>query len=190
MLATLTRQGRPDRQFAPTAGPVGSVGYASLKVLIVEDNHHMRTIIKTIVQSVGFRDVKEAPDGASAFEILQTFSPDIIFLDAAMTPIDGAEFTRHTRNTAGGNPYVPIIMISGHSSKGQIERARDAGITEYVTKPMTAKALLGRINAVIMRPRPFIKCASYFGPDRRRQKSITHQGPWRRQDDHNEVAFD
>jgi DNA-binding response OmpR family regulator len=47
-------------------------------------------------------------------------------------------------------------------------RARDVGVTEFMVKPITAKALTERIQTVILRPRPFLKLEGYFGPDRRR----------------------
>jgi hypothetical protein len=61
--------------------------------------------------------------------------------------------------------------------------ARDAGVTEFVAKPVTAKAVLERIHAVIYRPRPFVRTKDYFGPDRRRKDDPGYEGPWRRATD-------
>ena len=73
--------------------------------------------------------------------------------------------------------------MTGHSEKSRVYEARDAGVTEFVVKPITAKAILDRIHAVIMRPRDFVKHDSYFGPDRRRTNTVNYTGPLRRADD-------
>jgi DNA-binding response OmpR family regulator len=74
-------------------------------------------------------------------------------------------------------------MMTGHSEKSRVTEARDAGVTEFVVKPITAKAVFDRIQAVIMRPRPFVKTDDYFGPDRRRTNSANYKGQRRRSTD-------
>src|SRR6201996_6115927 len=81
------------------------------------------------------------------------------------------------------NPYLPIVMMTGHSEKSRVVKARDAGVTEFVAKPLTAKSVLERLRAVIYPPRPFVRSATYFGPDRRRRDDPHFQGPWRRAGD-------
>ena len=61
-------------------------------------------------------------------------------------------------------------------------QARDAGVTEFMAKPVSVKALCARINAIIDAPRPFIRANGYFGPDRRR-RVLPFNGPERRNDD-------
>jgi DNA-binding response OmpR family regulator len=76
--------------------------------------------------------------------------------------------------------FVPIIMLSGHSEKRCVIEARDAGVTEFLTKPVAAKSLYERILSVVLAPRPFIKTKDYFGPDRRRTVNSKYAGPERR----------
>ena len=86
-----------------------------------------------------------------------------------MKPMDGLEFTRRVRNDEHSpNPFVPIIMITGHTEKHRVEAARDAGVTEFLAKPITAHNLFARIAEIVERPRAFVRCDNYFGPDRRR----------------------
>jgi DNA-binding response OmpR family regulator len=61
-------------------------------------------------------------------------------------------------------------------------QARDAGVTEFMAKPVSVKALCARINAIIDSPRPFIRASGYFGPDRRR-RALPFNGPDRRGED-------
>lgn len=153
----------------------------AVQVLLVDDNQHMRAIASAILQSAGIRKVIEASDGGAALEVMREHAIDLALVDFNMFPLDGVEFTRLVRNSPdSANPYLPIIMMTGHSEKSRVTEARDAGVTEFVAKPITAKAVLERIQAVILRPRPFVKADTYFGPDRRRRSSDSYKGPFRR----------
>ncbi len=156
----------------------------SLHILLVDDNPHMRAITAAILASAGMRKIREAADGAQALDALRDGPVDMAIVDFNMFPLDGVEFTRLVRNSPdSANPYLPIIMMTGYSEKARVQEARDSGVTEFVVKPITAKALLDRVQAVIFRPRPFVKTGTYFGPDRRRSRNRDYKGPFRRSED-------
>ena len=156
----------------------------AVQILLIDDNQHMRAIASAILQSAGIRKVIEASDGGAALEAMRDHAIDLALVDFNMFPLDGVEFTRLVRNSPdSANPYLPIIMMTGHSEKSRVTEARDAGVTEFVAKPITAKAVLDRINAVIMRPRAFIQSADYVGPCRRRRDQPDYAGPFRRSAD-------
>ncbi len=159
-------------------------GLEALQVLTVEDNAHMRAIVGAVLQGLGLKDIREARDGEAAFALLRSHPVDIALVDFLMTPMDGVEFTRMIRTSPESpNVYLPIIMMTGHSERWRVCEARDAGVTEFVTKPLTARALALRISAVVHRPRPFVRTASYFGPDRRRRDDPRYVGHGRRASD-------
>jgi len=159
-------------------------GFENLKALIVEDNAHMRALLRALLNSAGIKDVVEAGNGQMAIEILRERKSDLVLSDLAMKPMDGLEFTRYVRNNdQSPNPFVPIIMISGHTEKHRVQAARDAGVTEFLAKPITAHNLFARITEILERPRAFVRCNGYFGPDRRRHQRDDYAGPWRRKDD-------
>lgn len=158
--------------------------FQALQILLADDNQHMRAITSTILASAGFRRIREVGDGAEAIEALRTWPADLAIVDFNMFPLDGVEFTRLVRNSPdSANPYLPIIMMTGHSERTRVYEARDAGVTEFIVKPITAKAVLDRIHAVIFKPRPFVKSDTYFGPCRRRVAKAGYAGPWRRATD-------
>ncbi len=108
-----------------------------------------------------------------------------------MKPVDGLEFVREVRTSEkSSNPFVPIIMITGHTEKHRVEAARDAGVTEFIAKPITAQSLFTRIAEIVERPRAFVRAETYFGPDRRRRTPDNYAGPWRRHDDFNDIAVE
>ena len=154
---------------------------SAIQVLLIDDNPHMRAIASAVLKSAGIRKVLEAGDGGAGLQILREHAVDLALVDYKMFPLDGVEFTRLVRNSPdSANPYLPIIMMTGHSEKHRVYEARDAGVTEFLAKPITAKAVLDRIQSVIWKPRPFVKTEGYFGPDRRRVAAPGYQGPFRR----------
>ncbi len=155
-----------------------------LNILLVDDNPHMRAITAAILRSSGIRNIREGSDGAMALNSLREHPTDLAIVDFNMFPLDGVEFTRLVRNSPDSvDPYLPIIMMTGHSEKGRVMEARDSGVTEFVVKPITAKAIFDRIQAVIVRPRAFVKTDGYFGPDRRRMSTAAYTGVKRRSTD-------
>jgi CheY-like chemotaxis protein len=157
---------------------------ANVRVLLVDDNDHMRTIVSTMMQGLGVQHVRECTNGAQALTVLRHWPADLAIIDFHMAPIDGVEFTRLVRQAGDSpNPFLPIIMLTGYAERSRVEEARDAGVTEFIVKPVTAKAVLSRLEHVIFKPRPFVQTNSYFGPDRRRRMDLDYAGPSRRKSD-------
>jgi DNA-binding NtrC family response regulator len=77
----------------------------------------------------------------------------------------------------------PVIMITGHSTLQRVQAARNAGVNEFLAKPLTARGVVERISQVINHPRQYVRAPNYFGPDRRRRADPNYHGPWRREDD-------
>jgi DNA-binding response OmpR family regulator len=161
---------------------VATYNLERLNFLVVDDNRHMRMLVKTILHALGSKNVVEAEDGADAFREMRTFPADIVICDWNMEPLDGLDFVRLIRTGKDSpNPFVPIIMLTGHTEMNRVVEARDAGVNEFLAKPISAKALYGRIQSVIEKPRPFVRTKRYFGPDRRR-KATNYTGPERRKE--------
>jgi CheY-like chemotaxis protein len=164
--------------------------FEHLKALIVEDNPHMRELLCSLLRAIGITAVHEATDGDGAFRLMRETQPDLILTDLSMTPVDGLAFVREVRHSSDSpNPYIPIIMVTGHTERHRIEAARDAGVTEVLAKPIAASNLFQRIAEIVQRPRSFVKCAGYFGPDRRRQSGGGYTGPYRRREDSDDIAI-
>src|ERR1700679_2061738 len=125
---------------------MSNAGLEHLKALIVEDNAHMRVLLRSLLQALGIGTVFESSDGASGFAELRDRRPDFVLTDLSMKPVDGIEFTRRIRlGKDSPNPYLPIIMVTGHTERARVEAARDAGVTEFLAKPITTQSLLLRL---------------------------------------------
>jgi len=142
----------------------------NVRFLVVDDNMFMRTTVRLVLKAMGCRDVEEAINAPDALKIIEGFQPDILIVDWEMEPMSGIELVRKIRS-AQDTPFafLPIIMLTGHSEAERVITARDTGVNEFVVKPFSAQGLFTRIQAVIERPRSFVKVEGYFGPDRRRK---------------------
>ena len=142
-----------------------------LRVLVVDDNQDMRLLMRRMLASLGIKHISEATDGWAALTILGESGFDVIFSDLEMKPMNGIDFTREVRTSRHcSNSIVPIIMVTGRTEMQLVQTARDSGITEFIVKPVSTKALQSRLTEIVERPRPFVRKPSYVGPDRRRKR--------------------
>jgi len=146
------------------------VDFLQLGVMIVDDNHHMRALLCSIMHALGIKRMKEIGDGETALAEIGAFEPDILITDWHMEPMADTTLVKTIRHSSEDLiRYMLIIMLSGHSDILRVRGVRDCGVHEFLTKPVSAKSLLARLITIIEQPRPFIKTEHYFGPDRRRQ---------------------
>ncbi|MBA4209213.1 MAG: two-component system response regulator [Parvibaculum sp.] len=144
--------------------------FGKISVLVVDDSAYMRHLLMTLLQAAGVGDVHLAINGEEAWDVLTSREPDIVITDAAMVPGDGFMFAKRLRSLRGrALGMIPIIMVSGHTDLESVERARDIGVTEFLSKPISPRALYERLIQVIDRPRAFVETPTYRGPDRRRR---------------------
>ena len=162
--------------------------YDLLKILLVDDNPYMRILLAEILRAIGVMHIFEAADGTEGLQCLRDRAIDLVMTDLSMQPLDGIDFVRLLRTSPDSpNPMTPVVMITGHSTLARINEARDAGVNEILTKPLTARGVIERLHQAISNPRPYIRAGGYFGPDRRRRKDPLFKGPGRRVTD-NSVA--
>ena len=158
-----------------------SYRFDRLKVLVVDDNQHMRTLVGAILQAFGIKTVYEVGSAEAAWSELLVNPVDLIIVDWVMDGMSGLEFTEKVRTAPDSpNPFVPIIMLTGHTNAQRVQAARDAGVNEFLAKPVSSKAILSRLVSVIEHPRPFVRTKVYFGPCRRRRREGVYHGPERR----------
>jgi two-component system chemotaxis response regulator CheY len=156
---------------------------AGLSVLIIEDVRAVRLIFRTILRSFGIDDIVEASDGAEALQILKIRQVNVVITDMCMEPMDGIAFTRRLRQVNNSlDPYVPLLMVSGHTEVTRIKDAAEAGVTAFLAKPVTPATLQKKLRAIVeASPKP-VRTNTYCGPDRRRS-SVRTRKPRRVTDD-------
>lgn len=154
----------------------------ALKLLVVEDNFGMREILRAVLWGLGARNITEARDYDAAIEAVSFIRYDLILLDCLLGDRTGLEIARELRETPNHvNQRAPMIMVSASADLSSILAARDAGIDEFVVKPMSVRTLADRISAAVFYRRRFIESETYAGPDRRRRADPLYRGPERRE---------
>jgi len=145
---------------------------ASRKVLIVDDEHYTRKVIRTLLITIGARHIYEASDGNTGLDAICTVCPDIVLVDWEMPGLDGPGFVRTVRSPESfPHPDVPIIMLTGHGERSRVLDAVRLGVHEFLLKPVSSNSLQGRIVSVLTKPRAMVKRGDYYGPEPRKLAS-------------------
>lgn len=154
----------------------------ALRILVVDDNRHAAEIVKSILSSVGAQDIRHATTAHAAFDMMTREMFDLIIVDQNLGKGDeGIQLVRRIRkDPTSPSPYVATLMLTGYTEHRRVTAARDAGVTDFLSKPFTVTGLLKRIEALIFQPRPFVRSPDYFGPDRRRRADPRYTGAERR----------
>ncbi len=151
----------------PTASQIAKQ-IEALKVLIVDDEHTMRKVTRSLLQAIGVRNIHEANDGRSGLEAICRLAPDVVILDWEMPRPNGPEFMRRVR--APGSfplPDVPVIMLTAYGERSRVLEAVRLGVNEFLLKPVSSKALLARLVSILGKPRRMVQMADYYGPEPR-----------------------
>jgi len=125
--------------------------------LVVDDVGNMRTILKRMLRNLGFRNVIDANDGDSAYEMIKNRKIDFIIADWRMPHVTGIELLRMLRAEPRFHE-IPFVIITGEVEEKRIVQAAECEIDGYIIKPFFAKTLEDKIFAVIERkenPLPF-----------------------------------
>jgi DNA-binding response OmpR family regulator len=138
-------------------------------VLVIDDNQYMRKVVRNLLTSIGVKNVHEAVDGVTGLEAIRMLAPSLVILDWEMPLLTGAELVRIVRSPGVFPvPDVPIIMLTGHGQRWRVVEAANLGVNEFLKKPVSGKALLDRITAILTKPRPMVRLGDYYGPEPRK----------------------
>jgi CheY-like chemotaxis protein len=173
-----SRAGVTDRPMSATVPKHLEKLVQSLSVLIVEDNPHMRKVIRNLLTTIGIKRVAEAADGIEGLEVIRTANPDVVLLDWEMPLLSGAELVRIVRSPGVfPTPDLPIIVVSAHGERWRVVEGMRLGVNEYLVKPLSAQALRDRLLTIMANPRPVVQRDGYYGPEPRRLLPELTAGP-------------
>jgi len=148
---------------------------AHIKIVVVDDEHYMRKVVRTMLMGIGVRTIYEAADGPEGLELIRTMAPDLVIVDWEMPGLDGAGFVRMVRSPQTfPYPDVPIIMLTGHGERSRVIEAIKIGVNEFLLKPVSSKALQDRLVAVLTKPRKSVQSGNYYGPVPRNLLTSVH----------------
>ncbi len=127
---------------SPAAGAAQPSDAGRPTVVIAEDEALIRLDLREMLEEEGYTVVGEAGDGETAVALTERLRPDLVLLDVRMPVLDG--ITAAERIVA--QRIAPVVIVTAHSQRDQVERARDAGAMAYVVKPFTAADLVPAIE--------------------------------------------
>ena len=118
-----------------------------LDVLVCEDNEVNQILFTQILQDAGvsFRIANNGMEGLSLFK---SQNPSIILMDISMPQMNGLEATKAIRDfESNSGDHTPIIGVTAHAIKGDMERCFDAGMDDYLAKPISPDTLIGKVDS-------------------------------------------
>jgi len=174
---------------------LSSQPFDALNVLVVDGSTNAGTLIKGLLEKLGFNNVFVSKSGFEGVQVLKNERIDLIFTDwellvqrqnqvakdemdePEIMPISGSLFVKRLRSSpASPNPFIPVIMLLQSATDDHVALARDSGVNEIIIKPFNASDFSKRIMAIIDDPRMFITANTYRGPCRRRSAGTLTSG--------------
>ena len=123
------------------------------KIVLIEDDPGIRTVIRLALKGAGFLSVCEAGNGADGLALVLWEKPALVILDLMLPGMDGlavCSTIRRTPSVAG----TPIVMLTARSAEEDVVRGLELGADDYITKPFSKAILVARIKAALRRTSP------------------------------------
>jgi len=155
-------------------------------VLVLEHGTLMRRLLTGTLKSAGARTIIAAGSEAEAKAIIESDLPGMVVTDWRADQRDHRKALSLVKSIRTGANIscrdVPIVLTSQHTSRTDVERARDAGASEFLRKPLSTADFLQRLEHAAI-PRRFVKQTRFSGPDRRRRPREGRDPAFKRQKD-------
>jgi two-component system chemotaxis response regulator CheY len=150
-------------------------------ILLVGAKTHCMMVLRSVLGLAGIDKITHQQDPRNAIRVLRQEQFGAVFCDWEVEGIDGMSFAIAARRSRGVlNPMLPIFALQERAHRRDVVRARDEGITDVFTVPLSPRTLMRKLAAATKAPRAFIVGASFFGPDRRARADQSFVGKERR----------
>lgn len=116
------------------------------RILIVDDNDLMRTLLRGILRKEEYEIVGEAKNGAAALDLVERLRPDIVCMDVMMPQMDGIEALQAIK---AAHPEVRVVMISGNPSKDNVRESIEGGASGFIVKPFNAGRVVDALRRAL-----------------------------------------
>ena len=123
------------------------------KIVLIEDDPGIRTVIRLALKGAGFASVCEADNGADGLALVLWEKPALVILDLMLPGMDGLDVCGTIRRTPSVSG-TPIVMLTARSTEEDVVRGLELGADDYITKPFSKAILLARIKAALRRTSP------------------------------------
>jgi CheY-like chemotaxis protein len=118
--------------------------FEDLRVLLVEENGSLRRQVGVMLRQVGIQAFDETDSGLSGVDMLRDRQPDLLMVGDVPDSGDGIAFARLVRDEVSAS--LPIILVAGYADLWRLGEAKQAGVTEFLVRPFTTRALIQRLQ--------------------------------------------
>jgi CheY-like chemotaxis protein len=155
--------------------------FSSHRVLILGGKTHTIGILRSILGIAGVTQITHVESTRRALDLLAMEHFTAVFYDQLAENVDGMGFPTAARRRDGMlNPMIPIFALRDGARRKDVEQARDTGVTDVLTTPISPKTIMTKLQTALVAPRPFIVANEFFGPDRRAKARAPYHGADRR----------
>lgn len=124
--------------------------YEKFVILIVEDEAHTRTVIKSLLRQIGIRSIIEAAEGKAGLDEVLRSRPHLVFCDVHMTPVDGLAFLRLLRQSkVEFMRRTPVVFLTADAQRDTVMFAKEHQVNGYLVKPVSLGDLKSRLDAIL-----------------------------------------
>ncbi len=123
------------------------------RIVIADDESLIRMDLREMLTNLGYLVVGEAGDGRSAINVARELKPDLVIMDIKMPDLDGIEAAKILTEER----IAPIVLLSAYSQQDLVQRAREAGVTAYLVKPIRESDLPPAIEIALARYQEFLE---------------------------------
>ena len=167
----------------------GRINLERISILLLDSNHQGMDILSQIFGGFGARNLYRCTKVSDAADFIKNGEIDLIICSDVLDVDDGYDFVRWLRRLEGNpNIYAPVIMVSGHTKRSVVGKARDCGANFLLAKPISPQVVLERVMWVAREKRPFLETDDYTGPDRRHHEATAAENKGRRKGDREALA--
>jgi CheY-like chemotaxis protein len=150
-------------------------------ILIVGAKNHSLLLLRSVLGIAGIDKITHLETARAAIAVLAQEPFSAVFCDWDVEMVDGMGFAIAARRNHGMlNPMIPIFAVQERARRRDVVAARDEGVTDVITLPVSPRTLTRKLTAATNTPRPFIVATDFFGPDRRARASTAFAGRERR----------
>jgi response regulator NasT len=126
---------------------------AQIRLVIADDESIIRMNLKETLVSLGYLVVGEAGDGVSVINLARELRPDLVLMDIKMPKLDGIQAAKVLTE----EKIAPVLLLTAYSDRELVDRAKDAGVVNYIVKPFREAELLPAIEIAMARYQEFLE---------------------------------
>jgi len=142
--------------------------FKDIKTLIIDRAGHSKALLRKLLTAFGVSRIMTTHATDEALVMLRRESFSIVFLDEMAGPLKPLGFLRMLRRDLNTSDVtIPVVLVSAGTDAGKITAARDAGMNDVISKPVSVRTIERKLRSLLAAPRPFVTAKAFVGPDRR-----------------------